>query len=90
MATFGERLRELREKANMTQEQLAHASGVPLPSLRNYEQLHRDPYWFVVPELTVALGVDCRAFDGCTPNHVGKEYEQPAKHDKGKKSGRNK
>jgi transcriptional regulator with XRE-family HTH domain len=63
--TFGKRLQELREKAKMTQAQLAESSGLPLGSIRNYEQGHRDPLWQVVFKLADALGVDCRAFKDC-------------------------
>jgi transcriptional regulator with XRE-family HTH domain len=65
MATFAERLRELREKAGLTQQQLADASGLPVGSLRNYEQGQREPYWQVVFRLAAALGVGCEAFADC-------------------------
>ncbi|HKI30722.1 MAG TPA: helix-turn-helix domain-containing protein, partial [Gemmataceae bacterium] len=65
MATFAERLRELREKAGLTQQQLADASGLPVGSLRNYEQGQREPYWQVVFRLAAALGVRCEAFADC-------------------------
>ena len=63
--TFGKRLQELREKAGMTQVQLAEASGLPLGSIRNYEQGHRDPLWQAIFKLADALGVDCRVFKVC-------------------------
>jgi transcriptional regulator with XRE-family HTH domain len=66
MPTFAERLRELREKAGLTQAQLAEAADLPLGSIRNYEQGQREPYWRVVFRLADALGADCRAFAGCT------------------------
>jgi transcriptional regulator with XRE-family HTH domain len=62
---FGKRLQELREKAGMTQKQLAESSGLPLGSIRNYEQGYRDPLWQAVFKLADALGVDCRAFKDC-------------------------
>ena len=69
MATFAERLRELRERAGLTQQQLADASGLPVGSLRNYEQGQREPYWQVVFRLAAALGVSCEAFaDSPAPN----------------------
>ena len=63
--TFAEKLRELREKAGLTQTQLAKASDLPLGSLRNYEQGQREPYWDVVFKLVRALGTDCAAFADC-------------------------
>jgi transcriptional regulator with XRE-family HTH domain len=65
MLTFGERLRELRDKAGLTQVQLAEASGLPLGSIRNYEQGQREPYWNVLFKLAAALGVKAEAFADC-------------------------
>jgi transcriptional regulator with XRE-family HTH domain len=65
MPTFAERLRELRNKAGLTQEQLADKSGVPLGSIRQYEQALREPYWSVVFKLAAALGVSTDVFAGC-------------------------
>jgi transcriptional regulator with XRE-family HTH domain len=65
MPTFAERLKELRHKAMMSQPELANKSGVPLPSLRGYEQAHREPYWDVIFRLARALGVSCEAFADC-------------------------
>ena len=72
MPKFGERLRELREKAGMTQAQLADKSGLPIGSIRNYEQGQREPYWQVVFKLAASLGTSCEAFAGCVI------HEEPA------------
>jgi hypothetical protein len=40
-------------------------AGLPLGSVRNYEQGLREPYWTVVYRLAEALGTDCRAFADC-------------------------
>jgi transcriptional regulator with XRE-family HTH domain len=69
MPTFAEKLRELRERAGLTQSQLAQASGVPLGSIRNYEQGQREPYWSVAFRLAAALGVSVEAFAVCI-DHV--------------------
>jgi transcriptional regulator with XRE-family HTH domain len=37
--TIGERVRRLREAAGLTQKQLAERAGVPLPTLRQVEQM---------------------------------------------------
>jgi DNA-binding XRE family transcriptional regulator len=82
--TFAERLRQLRLGAGLTQEQLASAAGLPLGSIRNYEQGQREPYWQVVFRLAAALGTDATAFAGC----VGTEPPQaPPKKARGKKRG---
>jgi transcriptional regulator with XRE-family HTH domain len=65
MPTFAERLQELREKAGLTQAQLAEKSGLPLGSIRNYEQGQREPYWNVLFKLAGALGVKADAFADC-------------------------
>ena len=82
MVTFAERLRELREKAGLTQQQLADASGLPVGSLRNYEQGQREPYWQVVFRLADALGVSCEAFKEC----VNGADEQARPHSRSKKT----
>jgi transcriptional regulator with XRE-family HTH domain len=65
MPTFAERLRELRTQAGMTQIGLAEAAGLPLGSVRNYEQGIREPYWAVVFKLAAALGIGADAFAVC-------------------------
>jgi transcriptional regulator with XRE-family HTH domain len=62
---FAERLRELREAAGLTQAALAHAAGISLGAVRNYEQGIREPYWHVAFRLAAALGVGCDAFADC-------------------------
>jgi transcriptional regulator with XRE-family HTH domain len=74
--TFADRLRELREQAGLTQAQLAESSGLPLGSIRNYEQGQREPYWQVVFKLAEALGVSCEAFKGCVG--AGQVEDKPA------------
>jgi transcriptional regulator with XRE-family HTH domain len=66
MSTFGERLRELREKAGLSQTQLATASELPVGSIRNYEQGIREPHWIAVFKLAGGLQVSADAFADCT------------------------
>jgi transcriptional regulator with XRE-family HTH domain len=63
--TFAQRLRQLREKAGLTQEALARGADMSLGNVRNYEQGIREPRWQGVFKLAEALGVDCRAFAVC-------------------------
>jgi transcriptional regulator with XRE-family HTH domain len=70
MPTFAERLRELRKQARLTQAQLANRSGVPLGSIRNYEQGQREPFWNVAFRLASALGVSVEAFSECVEPSV--------------------
>jgi transcriptional regulator with XRE-family HTH domain len=64
--TFAERLRDLRHQAGLTQTALAEAAGVPVPSLRGYEQGTREPFWHVMLRLARGLGVPAEAFADCT------------------------
>jgi transcriptional regulator with XRE-family HTH domain len=77
--TFGERLRQLRDRAGMTQAGLAEASGLPLGSLRNYEQGQREPYWSVVFKLADALGVPVEAFRDCLPDEKPAAIHRPTR-----------
>lgn len=62
---FNDVLRDLRDKAGLTQQQLANKAGVPLASLRSHEQGQRIPSWASVVRLARALGVSTDAFADC-------------------------
>ena len=72
---FAELLKELREKAGLTQQQLADRAGLPVTSLRNHEQGQRSPSWAAVVKLAKALGVTADTFSAC--DEVS-EPEKPA------------
>ena len=59
---FAARLRELREKAGLTQEGLAEASGLTRDGIAHLEQGRRSPAWETVLAVAKALGVECTAF----------------------------
>jgi transcriptional regulator with XRE-family HTH domain len=59
---LGQRIRELREGRGLTREQLAGAARVSVRAVVQWEIGVREPGWFNVLALCVALGVDCRAF----------------------------
>lgn len=65
MATFGERLAELRREAGLNQAQLAEQSGVPLGTLRQWEQNRREPSFTSLRAVAKALGTTCSAFEAC-------------------------
>lgn len=54
---LGKRIRRLRRIADMTQKQLADACGVPLGSLRNYEQGVSYPKALTLARIARVLGV---------------------------------
>ena len=59
---FGRRLRELREAAGLTQQELANRAGIKLGGVRDLEQSRNNPTWPTVLALCNALGVKCEAF----------------------------
>ena len=59
---FGQRLKALREKAGLTQEQLAQSAGLNKFGLAKLEQGVGEPHWPTVLALAQALGVSCDAF----------------------------
>ncbi len=61
-STFGLALKQLREQAGMTQEQLAQRVGMNRPHLALLETDEAVPKWPTVLALAKALGVDCTAF----------------------------
>jgi transcriptional regulator with XRE-family HTH domain len=60
---FGDRLKELREAAGLSQEALARAASVSTSSVSKLEQKKVDPTWGMVQSLCKALGVRCEAFE---------------------------
>jgi transcriptional regulator with XRE-family HTH domain len=74
---MGERLQQLRQARGLSQTQLAAAAGVPVGSLRNWEQGHRTPLLSAAARLAVALGVSLDVLGGIE--------EPPARPKKGTK-----
>jgi transcriptional regulator with XRE-family HTH domain len=66
--TFAEKLKQLREKAGLTQAALARASGRSLGAVRDYEQGNREPTLKAAVKLSEALGVSVEVFAGCVGN----------------------
>ncbi len=75
---FKELLRQLREKAGLTQQQLADKAGLPVGSLRSHEQGQRAPSWAAVVKLARALGVGADVFSECDEVAREEEEEKPA------------
>jgi transcriptional regulator with XRE-family HTH domain len=59
---LGGRLRELREAAGLTQQQVADAVGCSWQAVSRWERDKREPGWSQVIALCAALGVSCEAF----------------------------
>src|SRR5947207_13836866 len=60
---FAGRLKELREGAGLTQQDLAEKAGLSKDGVSHLEQGRRKPAWETAIALASALGVDCRAFN---------------------------
>ncbi len=60
---FARRLKELREKAGLSQAELVQRSGVSKQAVSNLELGNRKPTWETVRRLARALGVSVAAFD---------------------------
>jgi DNA-binding XRE family transcriptional regulator len=76
MPTFAERLQQLRDKAGLTQQQLADASGVNVWTIRGYEQGRREPNWKGAIQIAAALRVPVEAFADCVSDQ---DSEPPSK-----------
>src|SRR3954469_17799389 len=59
MADFAAKLKELREKAGLTQEELGTRAGIHKLTVAKYEQGLREPTWAVAMAICDALGVSC-------------------------------
>jgi len=59
---FGERLKDLRNKAGLTQTALAEKSGVSQSQISNYEAGRWHSTWETVCKLAKALGVSTEEF----------------------------
>jgi DNA-binding XRE family transcriptional regulator len=59
---FGQRLKELREAAGLTQQELAEKVGFHKLSIAKLEQGIREPTWSSVKALGEALGINCDEF----------------------------
>src|SRR5262245_12692009 len=59
---FAIRLRELREQAGLSREQLAELAGLKIGGVRDLEQGLRNPSWRTVLQLVAALQVEVTAF----------------------------
>jgi transcriptional regulator with XRE-family HTH domain len=80
--TFGARLRQLRQEAGLTQEAVAQAANVPLPTLRNWERDRREPLASAVAALARALGVSADRLLGLeAPSPAATSAEPPAEID---------
>ena len=55
MAEIGDRIRQLRKRAGITQQKLAEEMRVPLETIRNWEQGKREPRAAALQWIEVSL-----------------------------------
>jgi transcriptional regulator with XRE-family HTH domain len=79
MGGFANVLRELREKAGLSQEQLARRANVTLNTINKLENQRAQPSWATVRKLAMALGVSCQAFEREGDASFGGTEAPPAK-----------
>jgi len=75
---FGEKLRKLRQDAELSQESLAQKAGMSVGNLRKYEQGMGLPKFGSVVKIAEALGVSCEEFSACEDVR-GDDPEKPKK-----------
>lgn len=66
--TFGERLRDARDKAQVSQSELSRSSGVPKTMLSRYENDHILPSVTTLRKLSYALGESVSSLVGNGPS----------------------
>lgn len=73
---FALQLRALRNKANLSQPELAEAAGLAVSTIRQFEYGRREPTYETLVKLAQGLGVSLSAFDP--------PEDKPARRRKGK------
>jgi transcriptional regulator with XRE-family HTH domain len=76
---LGARIRELREKAEMSRADLATAAGVSVRAIVQWELGEREPSWGNVQALGEALGVECTAFNAAPGSTARRPRGRPRK-----------
>jgi transcriptional regulator with XRE-family HTH domain len=61
--SFQAKLKDLRTAAGLSQAGLSEQSGIPLGTIRLWEQGHREPSYGMLVKLAKGLGVSLSAFD---------------------------
>ena len=78
--SFGQRLKRLRERAGLSQAQLAAAANIPIGTLRGAEYDRREPLVGTANKLARALGVSLDELVGSETNPA----EEPAPKPRGR------
>jgi putative transcriptional regulator len=65
--TMGERFKRLREQARLTQDEAARRAGLPITTIRNWEQGRRIPRLDHAAAFARAIGCSVDALAGLAP-----------------------
>jgi transcriptional regulator with XRE-family HTH domain len=76
--TFGDKLKELRQAKGMSQSALADMSGVPVGTIRDYEQGRRDPLLSNAQKLAAALNAPLDSFPAVKVTRASAAGKKPA------------
>ena len=75
MDTFGERLKQHRLAAHLTQEELAKKCGMKKQSISRYEKSDREPNISIAKAIADALGVPLEALvGGSSLSHLAEKF----------------
>lgn len=61
MATFGQKLRAIREKKGLSQKEFGEAVGRSQNLVSQWESGAREPAWSTLQQIAAVLGVKCTA-----------------------------
>lgn len=75
--SFHEKLRVVRERAGLTQQSLAERTGMPLGTIRNYEQGRAVPPAAALFAICKAIGVSADEFAGCSFQKPRRDNDGP-------------
>lgn len=75
---FSEKLRQVRDRAGLSEATLAEKSGITFASVHQYGLGRRSPSFSAVVKLARALGVTCQEFADCEDIADEVAKEKPA------------
>jgi transcriptional regulator with XRE-family HTH domain len=84
--TFGARLKQARERAGLSQAELARRSGLSVRNVQNWEQGHREPLAGRLLALARALGVPVESLLVDSVAGRGSTKEAPPRKPRGRKA----
>ena len=75
--TVGDRIKEARKRANLTQQEVSDKLGIKVPSYQQYESGKRNPKRETLQKIAEALEVDASDLYDAVPDRKGLELVAP-------------